>query len=274
MAIKQMAIVGQVLLPLLLIAADSQEEGKRVIDEAIAALGGNNFLHMQDRVESGRAYSFYNNRLSGLSFATIYTRYLIRPEPPAPAFFGIRERQTFGKKRDSSVILTETEAYNVNYHGAYPLPTDQLDRFRETTLRNVFYILRERLGEPGLTFESKGRDVIDNQPVEIVDIIDNDNRVVTVYFQLSTHLPVRQVTDRRPGPGQEPIQEVSRFTKYREVTGGIMWPFAIERERNGEKIYVMYSEHVEINKGLADNLFTLPANVEIMNEDGKPRSKK
>src|SRR5438128_384168 len=59
-------------------AADtSAERGKQIIDRAIAALGGNNFLHMQDRVESGRAYSFYREQLSGLSLAKIYTRYLI-----------------------------------------------------------------------------------------------------------------------------------------------------------------------------------------------------
>jgi len=30
-----------------------------------------------------------------------------------------------------------------------------------TTLHDVFYILRQRLEEPGLTFESKGAEVID-----------------------------------------------------------------------------------------------------------------
>ena len=30
---------------------------------------------MQDRVESGRAYSFYRDQISGLSIATIYTQY-------------------------------------------------------------------------------------------------------------------------------------------------------------------------------------------------------
>ena len=65
-------------------AENNQDRGKRVIQQALAALGGDHFLSMQDRVESGRAYSFYRNELSGLSFAKIYTRYLTRPEPPLP----------------------------------------------------------------------------------------------------------------------------------------------------------------------------------------------
>ena len=151
------------------------------------------------------------------------------------------------------------------------IPADQYQRFRETTLRNIFYILRQRLGEPGLTFESRGADVVDNQPVELVDITDNDNRVVTVSFQLSTKLPVRQVTIRRDPQTNFPIEEVTLFTKYREVNG-VTWPYAIQRERNGEKIYEIFSDSVKINVGLTDNLFTLPSNVKVI--DGKKPAKK
>src|SRR5260370_3900168 len=147
-------------------AADTgAERGKRAIDQAVAALGGDHFLNMQDRVESGRAYSFYRNELSGLSIAKIYTRYLTRPEPPVPGFLGVRERQAFGKKEESAVLFTENEGYDITFRGAHPIPSDQYERFRETTLRNIFYIIRQRLGEPGLTVESRGSDVIDNRSV-------------------------------------------------------------------------------------------------------------
>ncbi len=245
-------------------AETNQEKGKRVVDEALAALGGKNFLAMQDRTESGRAYSFYRNELSGLSIAKIYTRYLLRPEPPTPAYFGIREREAFGKKEDSAVLFTETEGYDITFRGAHPIAAEQYERFRETTLRNIFYILRQRLGEPGMTIEAQRADVIDNQPVEIVAITDNDNRVVTVYFQLSTKLPVRQVTERRDPKTKELNQEVSIYTKYRDVGGGVMWPFTIQRERNGEKIFEIFSDGVKINQDLTDNMFTLPSNMKIL----------
>src|SRR5712691_3380675 len=94
-------------------AETNQDRGKRVINDALAALGGDRFLAMQDRVESGRAYSFYREELSGLSIAKIYTRYLIRLEPAVPGFIGVRERQSFGKKEDNAVLFTETEGYEV-----------------------------------------------------------------------------------------------------------------------------------------------------------------
>jgi hypothetical protein len=246
------------------LAETNQERGKRVADAALQALGGRRYLAMQDRVETGRAYSFYREELSGLSIAKIYTRYLTRPEPPVPAFLGMRERESFGKKEESSVLLTETEGYELSFRGARPIPPEQYDRFRESTLRDIFYIIRQRLGEPGLTIESRGADVIDNQPVEIVDITDNDNRRVTVHFQTSTKLPVRQTTERRDLKTRDRIEEITLFTKFRDVGGGVMWPFTVQRERNGEKLFQIFSDSVVINQGLTDNLFTLPANMKVL----------
>lgn len=239
------------------------ERGKRVVDEAVAALGGESFLHMQDRVERGRAYSFYRERLSGLSVATIYTRYLIRPEPPVPSFFGLREREAFGKKEDSAVLFIDGTGYDVTFRGARPLADDLLQRFKESTLNNIFYILRQRLGEPGLILQSRGADVVENQPVNIVDIIDENNRTVTVCFNQITHLPAKQVTYRHDPKTKDRIEEDTRFSNYHHVSG-VQWPYDILRERDGEKVYQMFADKVEINQGLTDNLFMLPADVKIL----------
>ncbi len=239
------------------------ERAKKVIDDAIAALGGEKFVTMRDRVEGGRAYSFYRQELSGRSIAKIYTRYLVRPEPPVAGFFGQRERQNFGKNEEYGVLLTETEGYDVSFHGARPLAADVLERYRETTLRNIFYILRQRLGEPGLVMESRGADVIENQPVELLEITDNDNRVVNVAFHTSTKLPVRQQTDRRDPITHVKIEEVTLYSKYRNL-GGFQWPYQIQRHRDGEKIFEIFSDTVQMNVGLTDNIFTLPSNVKIL----------
>jgi hypothetical protein len=246
-------------------ALHAQDRGKRVIDDALAALGGDRYLAMQDRVEKGRAYSFYREKLSGLTQAAIYTRYLIRPEPPKTGFFGLREREAFGKTEDAgSVLLTETEGYDVTFRGATPITKERWDRFVDSTKRNIFYILRQRLGEPGMAFFSKGADIWDNQPVDIVDIADAENLSVTVYFNQSTKLPVYQKFRRRDPDTGDRVEEVTMFSKYRDVGHGVHWPFTIHRERDGEKIYEMFSDSVEINKGLTDNLFTLPASTKIL----------
>jgi hypothetical protein len=232
----------------------SDQRAHKVIDDAIAALGGDKFLNMEDRVESGRAYSFYNDRLSGLSIAKIYTRYVTVAEGRTGQDLGVRERQAFGKNEDSATVFREDRAAEVNWRGAKELPADRFERYRDTTLRGIFYILRVRLHEPGLLFESRGMDVVDHLPVEVIDITDSENRVVTVYFHQSTKLPMKQKFTWRDPKTHEPSEEVTTYARYRD-TSGIQWPQEISRERNGDKIYQIFAETVAFNQNLTDDLF-------------------
>lgn len=233
----------------------SDKRARKVIDEAVAALGGDKFLTIEDRVESGRAYSFYRDELSGLSIAKIYTRYLTVTPSKSGEDLGLRERQAFGKDQDTATVFREDEAVNINWRGAKPVPKEQFARYKDSTLRNIFYILRQRLNEPGLNFESRGLEVMDYQPTEVVDIIDSENRVTTVYFHQSTKLPVAQKYSSRDPQTKERNDEVTRFGRYRD-NGGIQWPQQITRERNGEKIFQIFSESVTFNQDLTDDLFS------------------
>jgi hypothetical protein len=238
-----------------------QEHGKRVVNDALLALGGEAFLHMQDREEAGRAYSFYNQQLSGLAVATIDTRYLA----PVPGKMELRERESFGRNKDQGgLLITEDNGWEFNYHGALPLDDERLATFRESMLLSIFYILRMRLDEPGLAFYFMGTDRFESQPVNIVDITDSADRTVTVYFSQFTKLPIRQSFKRRNPTYHDFDTEVTEFAKYHEVSGGVTWPFDIRRERNGQKIYEMYAETVEINKDLTDEVFALPPKLKIL----------
>src|SRR5664280_666302 len=243
-----------------LAAETAYERGQRVVHEALQAVGGTAYLAMEDRVESGRAYSFYRQELQGLSIAKIYTRY-VTPVPGKPC---VRERQNFGKDESAGVLFNQDGAWEFNFHGARLLEPKRAENWRDGTLRNVFYILRQRLDEPGMDFYSRGGDLYDNLLVEIVDITDADGLTVTIYFSRSNKLPVRQVLKRRNPDYKDFDTEETLFAKYRDVGGGVMWPYNIRRQRNGEKLYEIYSENVQINKNLRDDLFTLPAKLKIL----------
>ena len=239
------------------------DRGKRVVSEALRALGGDAFLRMADRVETGRAYSFYRSEITGLDVAKVYTRYANQGEPAAAGKLRVSEREAFGKKEDAAVLFTPDGAWEVGFRGARPLADQRYANFQDSTRRSFFYILHERMNEPGLTLLSQGADMFENRPVEIVSIADADNQTVTVYFSQSEKLPVRQVFRRRNPQFKDFDTETTVFANYRDV-GGVKWPFSIRRERNGDKIFEMFSESVEINKNLPDNLFTLPGNVKML----------
>jgi hypothetical protein len=253
-----LALSARVALPQ---SAETREQrGKRVVYEALKALGGDAFLHMNDRVESGRAYSFYREQISGLDRATIYTRYLA----PVSGKVEMRERENFGLKQDSGLLLLEDGAWEVNFHGARPMADDKYANYKISTLRNIMYILRQRLNEPEMSFYSQGSDMFENRPVEIVDITDAETNTVTVYFDARYKWPVRQSFRRRNEQFHDFDTEVTIFGLYRDVGGGVMWPCNIRRERNGDRIYEMFADQVQINQDLKDNLFSLPSDIKML----------
>ena len=117
-------------------------------------------------------------QLEGLSIAKIYTRYLT----PVPGKPSVRERQNFGKDEYAGVLFNQDGAWEITFRGARLLEPKRIENWRDGTLRNIFYILRQRLNEPGMDFYSRGSDLYENLPVEIVDITDADGLTVTVYF--------------------------------------------------------------------------------------------
>jgi hypothetical protein len=246
-------------------AQTPQQRGKELAAKIVDALGGEAFRNMQTRTEMGRAYSFYRQEITGLAVARIYVKYLAADAAIPKDGVRMVEREVFGKKLEDAVIFTQNgEAYDVTFRGAQPLADSRLKQFRDTTVQNVFYILRERMEEPGIGFESRGHDVIENQPVEILGIFDAQNRDVTVWVNSDSFLPIRQrfyrwdpiINDRR--------EEITRYAKYRDVGNRVMWPYDVQRERDGEKVYEMYAERVTAGDPLADSLFELPGGTKIL----------
>jgi len=245
----------------------AKERGQELVKLAIQALGGDGFLNMQDRLEFGRAYTFYRDRLSGLSVARLYTRY---PEPPNPVperYYGIYERQDFGKKQEDKVLFTPEGGFEVTYRGVRPMADDSVAKHRESTVTNFLYILRQRLHEPGLTFESKGIAVVENRRVEAVDVYDNADRTVTVYLGATDYLPASQRYMRFDNFYKERVEEITRFAKYKDAGGGVMWPLDVQRERDGEKVYNMFSEKVTIGNNFDSGFFELPKDQPMLKKD-------
>ncbi len=244
----------------ILAAQTTADKGKQMCDAAIKALGGDQFLHMQNRVESGRVYSFFREQLSGLAIATIYTEYL--PSRPAKGL-ALRERQAFGKKQDYSVLFLGDQAWDLTFRGARPIAEDKWQRYVRTTENDILYIFRVRYGEPGLQFDYIGTDVYQSTHVEIVDITDAQSRTVRVYFDHNTMLPVHQTFSWIDPDTRYHNDEVTEFGKYRDV-GGIMWPYTIQRERNGYKTFQMFADKVEVNRPLPAKTFELPPGAKVL----------
>ncbi len=255
------SMAGCAALTPLLRAETPQERGRKVIADTIHALGGDGFRQMTTRSESGRAYSFYREEINGLSIARYYTKYL-----PADEKGTLRQsqRQSFGKKEENWVLLTGKDSWDVTFRGARKLPEERMQQYRESTLRDIFYILRIRSNEPGLIFETRARDVVENQSVEVVDVVDAENRKLTVFINANTYLPVKQTFQRWDANINDRRDEVTRFTKYREAGNGVMWPYDVQRERDKERLSQLYADKIVIGETLDPGMFELPPGMKII----------
>lgn len=236
-------------------------KGFQLMEKTIDALGGDAFRNLRTRTETGRAYSFYRERLTGLSAATIRTRYL---DSDAPGKLHMLQRQSFGKREEESVLIGADEAWEITYKGATPFADERLAQLRETTLRDIFYILRTRLHEPGMEYDSLGTDVVENQRVEIVQIFDSENRSVTVWLNANTYLPVKQRFYRLDPATKDRREEVTRYTIYRDVGNKVMWPFSTERERDGAKMFQLFADKVVLDEQVPDSTFALPPDIKLL----------
>src|SRR4051812_3452093 len=99
--VKSLALSVAMLMPLApgAFAQDAQQRGKLIVNAALQALGGANFLAMEDRTETGRVYSFYREKLSGLAKAVVFTRYLVAPDATKPGEIYVRERTSYGSTK-------------------------------------------------------------------------------------------------------------------------------------------------------------------------------
>jgi hypothetical protein len=255
---------GALLIASLSLIADpgsTDDRGKQLVDQAFQALGGEHFLNMHNRVSSGRLYSFFRDQISGAEVAHIYTEYPVSVEKGA---LGVIERQVLGKKQDYSYLFLGNAGWDITFRGARQVEDETWNRYRRTTENDILYILKVRRGEPGWMYDFVGSQVYLSRHVDIVDLNDSENRTVRVYFDHNTKLPVRQVFTWLDPTTKSRNDEITDYDKYRDIGGGIMWPYTIERTRNGYKAFQMFADSIQANGTVPPKTFELPAGAKML----------
>jgi len=242
-------------------AAAPPNKAKDVVDQAVKALGGERFLNMHTRHEAGRIYAFFHDQMSGYDIANIYTQY--RDDKDVKGV-QVRERQVLGKKQDYSYLYLADQAFDITFRGARPIDDERWQRYARSTTNDILYWLRYRYNEPGMQYDYIGNQVLITNHVDVIDITDANDKTIRVYFDYNTKLPVRQSFTWLDTETREHNDEVTDYDKWRDAGDGIMWPFTIERARNGYKFYQIFANKVEINAELPDGIFDLPKGAQIL----------
>jgi hypothetical protein len=220
----------------------SAQKARKLIDQMIAALGGEAWLTYKTMEQQGRSYSFFQGKPT--SAGTLFWRFYEYPD---------KERRELTKQRDVVYIYNGNKGYEKTYKGTAPEEgkmMQELIRRREHSLEAV---MREWLKDPQTVLLYVGQKVADQQMVDVVSILNKDNQEFTIGIEIHNHLPINTRYTWRD-PDKYKVEDETIFGNYRTVQG-IATPYTITRKRDGEINGQNFLSHVEFNKTFEPGFF-------------------
>ena len=264
---QALAVVAPLFLTVSARSQSKQEQGRQLVEKAFQAMGGEAFLNVHNQVASGRAYSFYNAQVGGLARITVYDRFEpMLSEAPA-GWLPVSRREIYNEKGDYYTLFQNGKAWEVTFQGARPIPEDMLERYRLGTQRDFLYFLRYRRNEAGLYYYSPGMEIVDNTPTDVIEITDYDGDTIKVYVRQSDGLPYMGLYTRRDPKTRIPYEEKTIWSKYKPSGNGVVLPWNIRRERDGEKVYEQFAGQLDTNVDIDADIFELPRGVKELPQD-------
>ena len=222
---------------------DNQAKARAILDQMIAALGGQAYLTYQDISQEGRTYSFYQGKASGAG--TVFWRFWKWPD---------KDRFEFTKQRDVVQIFNGSDAWEITFRGTAFIPKDKADDFQRRRAHSLEHVLREWLKQPGAALFYEGPAIAENQATDKITIMTAQNDAVTIYVDSLSHLPVKNSFVYRDPQYRDRDEDSEIWGNYRNVQG-ITTAFTYSRTHNGDTVTQRYLTNVTYNEGLPDALF-------------------
>lgn len=218
-------------------------KAKKILDDMIAALGGDAYLNMQDMTSEGRTYAFYHGKPSGLG--VLYWRFWLAPD---------KERVEITKERDIIDLFVGDKAYETTYKGTVEIDPKELTNALRRREHSLEWVLRHWLSAPGTMILYDGTAIVERDLTDKVTILNAANDSVTIAVNPRTHLPVRKTYSYRDPIDRQFDEEAEIYSNYKTIQG-IATPFATVRMDNGEMSNQRFINKVTYNAGLAPSLF-------------------
>lgn len=223
------------------VTARAQTDPRSVIDKAIEALGGQDYLTATDIRTSGRYFQFQRGQLIS---SEVFTDYVQFPD---------KERTEFGKDKKIVRINNGVQGWNVNDKKVEEQIPEQIDVFWEELKVNLDYLLRFGVEDPETTVQYLGHEMVDFKRVDVLELRDDDRTRITLYIERETGLVLKKSVRRLDDPAVH--EEVySNFHKFQNI----LTPLLILRYTDGLKMMEIRLEEVSYNNAFSERLFTEP----------------
>lgn len=232
----------------------NEQKAAQVVERAIQALGGNNYLSVRTVTTRG----YFTQFKEGVSGSPVsFVDYIVYPD---------RERTEF-KSLGIKVIQTNTGDTGWVYDGEgktlKDLSREQVEDFHFSMRTNIDYLLRGLWRKEGAKLSYVGRrEAGVGRRNETVRLTYADGLAVEYEFSATDGLPAKVLYKKKDKAGEEAVEE-DRFAQFVAIDN-VMIPFIVDHYRAGAQASRINYQSAEINRPIADSLFARPASAKAV----------
>jgi hypothetical protein len=246
-------------------AGTTDQRGRALIDQMIAALGGDLWLHRTTMQAEGRTSTFFHGEPN--PYTTDYhelRRFAAPASAAAPAtpeadrigFLTARGMILPGSKIDVVQIWTEGQGYEITYKGKTDLPKEQVDDYYRRHAHSIEEVVAHWIDAPGVMIVAEGTTMVERRLADKVTVLTANNDAVTFELDAATHLPVRRTFQWRNPQFNDFDEEAETYDDYHTIQG-LPTPLTITRYHNGDMTSQRYLSKVTYNIHADPALFDL-----------------
>ena len=212
----------------------SSAKARQLLDQMVAAVGGQAWLTYKTLSQQGRSYNFYHGKPT--SEGILFWRFYEYPD---------KERRELTKQRDVVYIFNGGKSYERTYKGTAAEEEKVVEEILRRYGHSLEVVVREWLKDPKTMYFYDGQSVADQQLVDVVTLLNKENDQVSIGIDAHTHLPISKRYSWRD-PDKYKVEEETIYGNYRKVQG-IQTPFTITTTRDGEMTGQSFLSHAEYN---------------------------
>jgi hypothetical protein len=227
-------------------AQSNEQKARAVLDQMIAAMGGQAYLNLQDSYSEGRYGRFHNEVMVA---SNVFFRYWKWPD---------QERYEVTQQRDVVYLFLGDKEYEVIYRGSTELNPQKDDNVRQALLRRrhtLETVLRNWLNASGTILLDEGPTLAESRMAEKITIINAQDDSVSLLVSTDNHLPIEKIFTVRDPQTRERDVEVEIYGNWRMVQG-INTPYSIQIKRNGQLLRTESIGSITYNTHPPDSYFT------------------
>ena len=230
--------------------AQDEERIQKLFRDAIDAMGGEQFVKVNDIVSEGNYFAF--DRDGNSSGLIKYNDFTKLPD---------KSRNELGnKKKERDVVvfnLEKSEGWILEgQKETRDASPDEMKEFGKLIKHSFDLIFRTRYKDPANKLFYLGAGEGSDVSLEVVKLLDPENDEVTIYFDRLTKLPAK-IESRGLDKRGVQLRTVQEFSQW-HVIQGIKTPLRTDIFVNGRKAQQLFVLKISYNNSLPDDFFGKP----------------